>query len=66
MVTSVKRIKSAGFKEETSRQDCSSENSWRGFGYVKGETLDQFHDRMFDLPPLEAIIYEMDVEFARH
>jgi hypothetical protein len=35
--------------------------TYRGFGTVRGETLDQFHDRMFDIDPLEAAMYEMEV-----
>lgn len=37
------------------------EGSYRGFGSISGETLDQFHDRMYDIDPLEAMIYEMEV-----
>ncbi len=37
------------------------EGVYRGFGSVHGETLDQFHDRMFDIDPLEAMMYEMEV-----
>lgn len=37
------------------------QGDWRGFGSVSGETLDQFHERMFDIDPLEAMMYEMEV-----
>lgn len=40
------------------------EGTYRGFGSVRGETLEDFHDRMFDLPPLEAMMYEMEVALA--
>ena len=41
------------------------ERIWRGFGSIPGETLDEFHERMYTLPPLEAMMYELDVELQR-
>ncbi len=61
----VTRIRSAGHSETTTiLQDESTQPMWRGFGSVRGETLDQFHDRMFEIPPLEAMIYEMEVALS--
>ncbi len=61
-VVKVRRVMSAGHNETAAiLQDESVQPMWRGFGSVRGETLDQFHDRMFDIPPLEAMIYEMDL-----
>lgn len=39
--------------------------TYRGFGTVRGETAEQFHDRMFDIDPFEAMCYEMELEFTR-
>lgn len=39
--------------------------SWRGFGSVPGETLDGFRDRMFEIDPLEAMAYEMEVALGK-
>ena len=36
------------------------QNAWRGYGSVPAETPDQFHERMYENPPLEACIYELD------
>jgi hypothetical protein len=41
------------------------EGSYRGYGTVPGETLEEFHDRMFDIDPLEATMYEMEVALGR-
>jgi hypothetical protein len=41
------------------------EGSYRGFGSVPGETLDEFHDRMYEIDPLEAMMYEMEVELGK-
>lgn len=40
-------------------------DSWKGFGSIPGETPEEFHDRMYDLDPLEAMILEMDFEAQR-
>lgn len=41
------------------------EGSYRGFGSVPGETLDDFHNRMYDIDPLEAAMYEMEVALGK-
>lgn len=38
------------------------EGEYRGFGSVPGETQDEFHHRMFDIPLEEAIFYEQEFE----
>jgi hypothetical protein len=43
----------------------SQEGRCRGFGSVPGETLDEFHDRMFEIDPLEAMMYEMGVALGK-
>ena len=48
--------------EQSAQQVPWEQDSYRGFGSIPGETPDEFHDRMFDLNPVEAMIYEM--EFA--
>ncbi len=57
MVTRVRKVSGS------SRQlaESPSEGTYRGFGTVPGETIDQFHDRMFDINPLEAMMYELEV-----
>ena len=40
------------------------EGAHRGFGSLPGENLDSFHDRMYDLPPLEAMMYELEVAIS--
>jgi len=41
------------------------EGSYRGFGSIPGETLDEFHDRMYEIDPLEAMMYEMEVALGK-
>lgn len=41
------------------------EGSYRGFGSVPGETLDEFRDRMYDIDPFEAMMYEMEVALGK-
>jgi hypothetical protein len=36
----------------------NNESFYKGFGAVAGETLEDFHERMYDL---EAMIYELEV-----
>ncbi|MCF7843718.1 hypothetical protein K9M47_02370 [Candidatus Gracilibacteria bacterium] len=60
-VAKVIRVKSGeGFNKDL-LNDESSQPTWRGFGSIRGETIDEFHDRMFEIPPLEAVLYEMEV-----
>ena len=51
------------------QQDHVPEGEYRGFGTVRGETEDQFHDRMdcmFKIGHgLEASLYEMEVAFQK-
>lgn len=49
-------------KAATELADQPPQNAWRGYGSVPAETPDQFHERMYVIPPLEACIYEL--EFA--
>lgn len=58
-MTPVRRIRHVGGTPQ--QPQPLPEGTYRGFGSVPGETLDEFHDRMFDIDPLEAMAYEMEV-----
>lgn len=58
--STVRRIRKVSDEKSPS---IPQEYSYHGFGSVRGETIEQFHERMFDLPPLEAMLYEMEVAF---
>ncbi|MFZ2151831.1 MAG: hypothetical protein WAV09_01840 [Minisyncoccia bacterium] len=58
--STVRRIRS-GVQQEVELPP-PAEVLYRGFGSVPGETPDQFHDRMFEIPAIEAMLYE--TEFA--
>jgi hypothetical protein len=40
------------------------EGQYRGYGTTPGETHDDFRERMFSLPPFEAMFYEAEVMLA--
>ena len=63
MITRIRRVSGSSQQQPA---EPPPQGTYRGFGTVPGETLDEFHDRMFDLPPLEAMMYEMEVEFEQH
>lgn len=56
----VRRIRRVSGDPATT-QPPSQEGRYRGFGSVPGETLDEFHNRMYEIAPLEAMMYEMEV-----
>lgn len=60
----VRRIRraSVNYVQEASLPETGH---YRGFGSVSGETLDEFHDRMYDLDPLEAMAYEMEIALLK-
>lgn len=56
----VRRVRNA--RISTNEEDLHpSQSTYRGFGSVPGETLEDFHERMYEIDPLEAMIYEMEV-----
>ena len=63
MVPAVRRIRRVGVVSQ--EQQPLPQGTYRGFGSVSGETLDEFHDRMFEIDPLEALAYEMEVALAK-
>lgn len=61
--TGIRRTRFVRHSGEASPAD--DEKVYRGFCAFGIETEDEFHDRMFELPPLEAAIYEMEFELLR-
>lgn len=59
----VRRIRRAGATREA---QSLPQDTYPGFGSVPGETLDQFHDRVFELDPLWAMAFEMEVALEQH
>jgi hypothetical protein len=57
--SSIRRVRIVSGSQVQDRP--SQESVYRGFGSGRGETLEEFHDRMFDLEPLEAMLYEMEI-----
>lgn len=63
IISSVRRIRRV--EAVTQEQQPLPQGTYRGFGTVPGETLDEFYDRMYDIDPLEAIVYVMEVALAQ-
>lgn len=61
--TPVRRVRRVGAM--TQQQQPLPQGTYRGFGAVSGETLDEFHDRMYNIDPLEAMTYEMEVALTQ-
>ena len=63
ITTPVRRIRRVSAVAQESKP--LPQGTYRGFGAISGETLDEFHDRMYDIDPLEAMAYEMEVALAQ-
>ena len=62
MVTRVRRVSVASAQVSEQLPDGFPST---GFGSVPGESVADFHDRMFDIPALEAMSYETELAIAR-
>ena len=60
----VRRVRSVGASAPASEKPAQQESGfvYKGFCAFGEETVDEFHDRMYNLPAVEAMMYEM--EFA--
>lgn len=61
-VPKVKRVRRVSAQ---TTQQPPPEGTYRGFGAQGAETDDEFQDRMFEIPALEAAIYEMERNLER-
>ena len=60
-VPTVRRIRVAATAPRTE----PPQGMYRGFGSVPGETVEEFHDRMYEIDPLEAMMYELEVTLEK-
>ena len=60
MVIRIRRV--SGHEEPASPPP---KGTYRGFGTVRGEKKDRFHDRMYTIDGLEATLYELELELEK-